>query len=238
MIGIYKITNKLNGKIYVGQSNDVHRRMKEHCYPGRHLYSTSPIDHAIHKYGEENFTFEVLEECTLDKLNELETFWILELNSMVEGYNCNQGGDQASVGSNNGRTKLTEEDVEIIRTAYNNHERCKQIYEMFKDRISYPAFQQIWQGKTWKHVMPEVLTEENKKYYSSEATNGSKSPGASLADEEVMIIRQRYVDESAKQIYEDYKDRLSYQTLQQILWGRYYKDLPIYSKKKKQWITK
>ena len=51
------------------------------------------------------------------------------------------------------------------------------------------------------------------------------------------LIRKRYVKESAKSIYQDYKDRVSFQTLQQILWGRYYSHLPIYKKKEKQWIN-
>ena len=55
MIGIYKITNKINGKKYVGQSNNINRRFSEHC-----LRSEIPIDIAIQKYGKENFVFEVL----------------------------------------------------------------------------------------------------------------------------------------------------------------------------------
>ena len=86
--------------------------------------------------------------------------------------------------------------------------------------------------------MPEVLTEENKKYFSKEATNGEKSSQAKFTDEEVILLRNRYISESAKSIYKDYKDRCSYQALQQILWGRSYKHLPIYKKKEKKWINK
>ena len=86
--------------------------------------------------------------------------------------------------------------------------------------------------------MPEVLTEENKRYYSKEATNGEKSSNAKLTDEEVIKIRERYVSENAKTIYKDYEDRCSYNTVQQILWGRTYKHLPIYKKKEKKWINK
>lgn len=85
--------------------------------------------------------------------------------------------------------------------------------------------------------MPEVFTEENKKYYTYENCKGTNSPSASLTKEEILIVRQRYVNETAKEIYEDYKDRLSYQTLQQILWGRKYIELPIYKKKEKKWIN-
>ena len=43
---------------------------------------------------------------------------------------------------------------------------------------------------------------------------------------------------TAKQIYEDYKEKITYQAFQAMLWGRSYKNLPIYSKKKKKWINK
>ena len=70
MIGIYKITNKLNGKVYVGQSNDIERRFKEHQQKGES--SKIPLDIAIQKYGKDNFTYEIIEECSLEELNSKE----------------------------------------------------------------------------------------------------------------------------------------------------------------------
>ena len=91
MIGIYKITNKINGKIYVGQSNDIQRRFLEHTHRNK-----LQIDMAIQKYGKENFIFEILEECPIEQLNEREMYWIETLNSFKNGYNYRFGG-------NNGR---------------------------------------------------------------------------------------------------------------------------------------
>lgn len=236
MIGIYKITNNINGKIYIGQSNNIQRRFSEH--QNRGAASRIPIDVAIQKYGKENFSFEIIEECSTEQLNQKETYWITYFNSIENGYNCSVGGDQQSIGSNNGRAILTENEVKFIRTAYNNHERRKDVYEYFKDKIAFSSFARIWDGTSWAHIMPEVLTEENKRYYSKEATNGEKSSNAKLTDEEVIKIRERYVSENAKTIYKDYEDRCSYNTLQQILWGRTYKHLPIYKKKEKKWINK
>lgn len=236
MIGIYKITNNINGKIYIGQSNNIQRRFLEH--KNRGATSRIPVDIAIQKYGKENFSFEVIEECTIEQLNQKEMYWISYFNSVENGYNCLVGGDQQSIGSNNGRAILTEDEVKIIRTAYNNHERRKDVYEQFKDKIAFSSFARIWDGTSWTHIMPEVLTENNKKYYSKEATNGEKSPNAKLTDKEVINIRERYVSENARAIYKDYENRCSYNTLQQILWGRTYKHLPIYKKKEKKWINK
>jgi hypothetical protein len=61
--------------------------------------------------------------------------------------------------------------------------------------------------------MPEVFTEENKKYYMIEASRGEKSTKAIFSDKEVVQIRERYVSESAKQIYQDYKEKCSFQSL-------------------------
>jgi hypothetical protein len=154
------------------------------------------------------------------------------------GYNCSDGGSQQSIGENNGRALLTENDIVFIRTAYSKHKSQKEIYQnYFKNRTTFSNFQAIWQGRTWTHIMPEVYSEENKKYYMYENSLGSKSSKAVLTDKDVITARQRYVNENAKIIYEDYKDKLKYQTFQDMLWGRTYKNLPIYKKKEKKWIN-
>lgn len=237
MIGIYKITRKETGKVYIGQTNNYERRIKEHCAPSAAEKSRIAVDKAIKKYGKEAFDFELIEECTIEQLNEKEKYWIKYYKAQGEVYNETDGGDQQSVGSNNGRAKLNEADVIKIRTAYANHERQKDVYENFKDKVSWSTFQAAWQGKTWSHIMPEVFTDENKKYYIYNNCKGSNSACAIFTDEEVIELRKRYVNETAQEIYKDYKDRIKYQTLQQILWGRWYTELPVYKKKEKKWIN-
>jgi group I intron endonuclease len=73
MIGIYKITNKKNGKVYIGQSANIERRFKEHCHQNKSRIS---VDKAIFDEGIENFSFEVVEVCSIEELNDKETFWI------------------------------------------------------------------------------------------------------------------------------------------------------------------
>ena len=65
--------------------------------------------------------------------------------------------------------------------------------------------------------MPEVYTSDNKRYFTYEACMGNRSKSAVFTEEEIIEIRTRYINEKAKTIYEDYKDRIEYQTLQQIL---------------------
>ena len=84
MIGIYKITNLKNGKIYIGQSIHIERRWQEHCRESAH----SVISDAIKKEGKDNFKFEVIKECKQSELDELEQYYIHYYNcTLPYGYN-------------------------------------------------------------------------------------------------------------------------------------------------------
>ncbi len=122
-------------------------------------------------------------------------------------YNCNDGGNVAPIGELNGRAKLSTEDIIDIRTAYQQRKRRKDVYEKYKDKITFGSFANIWNGRDWSHIMPEVYTEESRKYYSEQATNGELSPSAIFSDAEVILLRQRYINETAREIWKDYKDR-------------------------------
>ena len=61
MIGIYKITNKQNGKSYIGQATNIERRIAEHKQT-----RTQTIDNYINVLGVDNFDFEIIEECPLE----------------------------------------------------------------------------------------------------------------------------------------------------------------------------
>ena len=95
MVGVYKITNKINGKSYIGQSVDIKRRWAEHKArafdPNNNCYD-KPLYNSFRKHGIENFEFTVLEECSVDQINDLETFYIQQYNALVpNGYNLEAG---------------------------------------------------------------------------------------------------------------------------------------------------
>lgn len=98
-IGIYKIENKVNGKVYIGQSVNIRKRFIEHRY---RAYDKKDEDTyslylytAIRKYGKENFAFSVVEECRPEELNDREKYWIAYYKSNLKeyGYNLSDGGD-------------------------------------------------------------------------------------------------------------------------------------------------
>lgn len=228
MMGIYKIENKQNHKIYIGQSHNVERRLKEHQNPNRYKTSGIPVEYAIHVHGKENFTYEAIEECPEDKLNERESYWISFYQSDKTGYNCNCGGDCASRGENNGRAKLTLEDVVEIRQAYANRERRIDVYQRYKDKVTLSTFQGVWCGHNWSHVMPKVFTPESKHFYTYEACIGERSHDANFTNKEVAYLREQYATHTAKELYPPYKDRCSYQSFQILLCGSNgaYRDIP------------
>lgn len=91
---IYKITNSINGKIYVGQTfRDVQERFKEHLRMGRKekVGYKSRLYYAIKKYGKDAFSVDTLEECPDNKLNEREIYWIEKLDAFENGYNISLG---------------------------------------------------------------------------------------------------------------------------------------------------
>jgi len=91
---IYKITNTLNGKSYIGQTiQNPSSRWRQHCSPKRTSELHSSIHMAIQKYGKENFVFEVLQECLAEELDKLEVKYIAEYNTYKKGYNQTRGGN-------------------------------------------------------------------------------------------------------------------------------------------------
>lgn len=99
MIGIYKIENQINGKAYIGQSINIEQRWKTHIREGKNYHEGGrgyAIHKAISKYGVENFSFVVLEECKEEELNDREKYWISQYDSYYNGYNCTKGGDGAT----------------------------------------------------------------------------------------------------------------------------------------------
>lgn len=101
MIGfIYKITNNINGKVYIGQTiQPVKERWYRHCSNSNYLSKQEKdmhIKRAILKYGKQNFVIDVLEECPQEILDEREKYYISYYNSYANGYNGTKGGQKGA----------------------------------------------------------------------------------------------------------------------------------------------
>lgn len=92
--GIYKITNLKDQKIYIGQSVDIKTRWSNHIKASLGIDSIahSKVHDVMAEEGIWNFTFELLEECSRDKLNEREKYYIDFYKSNLYGYNLTKGG--------------------------------------------------------------------------------------------------------------------------------------------------
>lgn len=102
---IYKITNDVNGKQYVGQTIDPNKRFQQHKYKAESARKNNEnniaLYNAINKYGIEHFHFEIIEECKKELLEIREPYWIKCLNTLVpNGYNILIGG-KSLYGENN-----------------------------------------------------------------------------------------------------------------------------------------
>ena len=119
---IYCITNKINDKLYIGQTT---RTLEERIYEHKHCKKTA-VGKAIQKYGWKNFTVKIVEMCeTLEQLNEREKFWIAKYNSIApNGYNLTEGGNNGLL-SDEACLKISVANTGKKRSA----ETCKRISE-------------------------------------------------------------------------------------------------------------
>ena len=89
MCGVYKITNKINGKFYIGSSHDIENRWKQHqtqLMNGEH--KNQHLQNAWNLYGKDSFVFDVVEECLPEMQFEREQYYLDSLNPFDErGYN-------------------------------------------------------------------------------------------------------------------------------------------------------
>lgn len=228
MIGIYKIENNITHKIYIGQSVEVEERIKEHkriaFRQNRPTYNY-PLYVDMRIYGVENFIYEILKECKKEELNELEQYYVQLYNSFNNGYNQTPGGDSVASGNLSNHHILSEDDVFNIRIRYSQHEFRWSVYQDYKNIISIDTFAHVWNGKTWKWVLPEVFTQENiewhKKHLGERSTICS---GVKMTESEVKEIRYlKKLGQRRCQVYDSYKNKISFSAFNAIWYNQSWK---------------
>lgn len=228
MIGIYKITNKINNKVYIGQSGRIQNRLSAHkqaIFNENNGRYNDGLYEDIRKYGEENFSFEILETI---KLNELEEKWIKIYEKTHDLYNLQRRPHTDPYSS----IKIfSNEEIDIIIEKLKENKLSNiKIAKMFK--CSPTTIDYINNGERYKI--------EGEKYPIRKfRMTGEKNPNAKYSDEEIMTIRKEYVNHTISYLYKKYGTKTnSLKGFEKIVNGKSYSHLPIYIKRKKEWITK
>ena len=169
---IYCYTNKINGKKYVGQTINPEQRYNAHksnYQNPNNIEYNSLIHRAFRKYGFNNFTYEILVKDIddINVLNELEIYYIKKFNCQTpNGYNVEAGGKNSTKPKTLehrkkeiwGQAKLTEEEVIELRKAYRDKKSPTEIYKKnYANKMHYNSFLNIWSGKRYALIMPEVF---------------------------------------------------------------------------------
>jgi len=201
---IYLLTNKVNGKQYVGQTLDLKNRISYH-----HTHDGTVVDHAIQKYGWRNFSPSIIEDnIPEDKLNEREVHWIKQLNTFEgEGYNCTEGGQFGMYGENHPNTDL---DYEICFEIYS---KCKnegrtirslsREYSISRSVIARIVYAEHWATKHLSPVDKEKLHKRGLKYNSRK---GMKNGRSKVTKEVGLEIYHRYRESDEDLTYADIQE--------------------------------
>lgn len=195
---IYKVTNKVNGKIYIGQTiRTLEQRKWQHLDAAKNGCKTH-FYNAIRKYGEENFVFEIIDEASsLQELNELERYYIAKFNCIENGYNMVDGG-------NNNVMFLDDVKQKHLESMRSDETRAKISKTMKKYRKEHPwtdeqkrKFAISKYGN--KNFAGHTLTEKHK-----EALNKSHYKRVYCIDENNNVVRHfDTVQSAAKWWYEN-----------------------------------
>ena len=170
---IYKITNKINGKSYIGQTTNYQRRFREHRNKGYGEEPNKPLYNAFDKYGIDNFDFEVIEDLT-ENYNEREKYWIQYYNTLLpNGYNIEPGGEEPplNIGENSPYAEHTKQQIAEIKELLKNTDvSFEELAKKYNYSVS--SILKINNGKIWfnqNDIYPLRVDKRNKRYYSERA---------------------------------------------------------------------
>lgn len=154
MIGIYKITNKINNKVYIGSSKEIENRFYEHILKLEGNYHVNKhLNNAFNKYGSKNFKFEIIRLVSLFILRKVEQFYINKYNSLNPEFGYNKVVADANSHDNDKETVVIKNTnyfgcyskigklVKVFRTIdevykFLNKERVTRIYESCNSNLT------------------------------------------------------------------------------------------------------
>lgn len=203
---IYKTTNLINNKFYVG---------KDSRNNPNYLGSGLLLNRAIHKYGRENFTKEILEYCeNKEHLNEREKFWICELKAREVGYNIAEGGHGGN--TYNDEMRLKEVVDKILKTKKERLEENPHVYDMSDEQKK--QLSKIHSGKKLSEDHRIALSEGAKEYHKNKNGDysnlkgkcGVHTKGRKLSEEHRRKISESNIGKKMSQEFcEDHRKRMT-----------------------------
>jgi group I intron endonuclease len=177
---IYKITNLINNKIYIGQSVNTKHRWEQHISSSKHNPKTI-VDRAINKYGQENFKYEIIENTS--DYDDREKYWINYYNATdrAVGYNVAVGGRSVGCGIKHPNSKIKDQDtlnkiIDAIRNSKLNFETISKIFNVTPVSISeinngisykqsdleYPLREEKYTEEFYKRLVYSIKYESDK----------------------------------------------------------------------------
>ena len=160
--GIYKITNKISGKCYIGQALDIRARLQDHvsaCERGK----DNVLYKAIRKYGIINFeanvvviinTFGKTQDEIKKELNAQETFYVDLYDSYKSGYNMTPGGDSGRLGF-----KHSEETIRRLKEAHKNY-KPKRAFDVSRKTYGYDLLNKVFiEGESIADISHKTATD-------------------------------------------------------------------------------
>lgn len=186
IIGIYRIINLANGKVYVGKSGNILERWNNHRKdlrsnkkrPNEHLQNSWNL------YGKENFVFMVIEECSLEQLKEKEEYYI----NLFESYKSEKGYNIKKISS--GLERHSEETKKKISEA----NKGKTVSEKTRYLMSLAS-----SGRKWTEEQKRNLSEVRKNNYENsnlcelnKTYKGENNPNSKLTVQEIVEIREKF----------------------------------------------
>jgi len=205
--GIYKFTNKVNHKIYIGKSVNVYGRYESHKKTALSGKKTL-FYNALRKYGIDNFDFEIIKECSREELNEYEKFYIklYDSNNPQYGYNMTPGGDGGAMtyGPWNKGKKMTSDFK-------------KRVSESVKKRMKDPVLKEKM-SKSLKEAFskPETKKKMSKAKKGKKPWNKGKhytgikkKSKESIEKTRLKNIGQKRTEEQKKRISDSHKGKIT-----------------------------
>lgn len=200
--GIYRILNTINNKTYIGKTNNINKRFKEHLWVANKKILSYPLHNDLRKYGKDNFKFEVLEYCSDKQLNNKEKVFIEIFNTLYpNGYNLNFGVSPSKI-TKDKMKESSKTKKEVIQYDLNGNfikefsSSCEAGRVVFGDRNKQNIINKVCLGKLktahgyiWTFKGQPIRKESLERIKIKERNEISKKYNTTLRKErKVMII--------------------------------------------------